>query len=586
MTEREKSAPAAARSPPDSSLTGGFERLGRLANRWFDAPIVLVILADDHRLSFLCRIGLSASDARRIHAFHTEILDSRAFLVVDSTRDEARFRHAPAVTGTPHIGFFAGAPLMNRAGQVVGSFCIADVKPRTFSTTQLACLQDLAALTMTQIELQDAVGREHPITAMPNRQQFAVDLQALAQRHRGQTRALVVVEALNATLASELTSAVGLWTVEDLIRAFAQRLSETLGPGTRAYHVTTVRFAFILDGDSADRHEAMLRRLIDKLREPAQTGDVPYELAPRLGVATFELAAGAFPDCLRKALNAADQADAHDRPIAYYDEPTDTLERRRYALLAEIPNTLKTRGFQLVYQPKIDVHTAACASVEALLRWTHPSWGQIGPAEFMPHAANTSLIHPITGWVVRTAFEQLARWRDAGLETRIAVNASSRNLEGPELLQCILQASREFDIDPRMLELECTETEALTHSKSLRVLNGIRDLGVKICLDDFGTGYCNFSYLQEIPATALKLDQSLVKMITINSRDRRIVKSIISLAHDLGYMVTAEGVESKDVLDALKDLGCDEAQGYFISEPLPQDEATEWLAARARRDAD
>ena len=224
----------------------------------------------------------------------------------------------------------------------------------------------------------------------------------------------------------------------------------------------------------------------------------------------------------------------------------------------------------LVYQPRVDMRSGECLSAEALLRWQHPTLGEVSPGEFIPLVEQTGMIRFITDWVVERA---LAEWAAQPAPERprgVSINISPLNLIEENFAGRLGAAISRYGLAPGRVELEFTET-ALLHdtdpvSKTVRELAG---LGVGIAIDDFGTGYSNLFYLRETPATTVKIDQSFIRPLCDSRRDQIIVQSMIHMAHDLGYRVVAEGIENREAYDMLAEWGCDEGQGFLISHPVP-----------------
>jgi len=235
-----------------------------------------------------------------------------------------------------------------------------------------------------------------------------------------------------------------------------------------------------------------------------------------------------------------------------------------------------------VFQPRIDFASGRCCAVEALLRWTHPTLGPIGPDEFVPLAEKTDLIRLLSVWVVEAAIQQTRQWRDAGYDFKVAINVSPCDLEGPAFTDRLIQALIRHGVEATTLEIEFTEGALIKNPAECRnQLTRLRALGVEISIDDFGTGYSNWTYLRELPATSVKLDRSLIKDIQNEERDRRLVITLIDLAQRLGYKVVAEGIENQANFDAVKSWGCDEGQGYFIAMPMPAEELVTWIQNQA-----
>jgi EAL domain-containing protein (putative c-di-GMP-specific phosphodiesterase class I) len=246
--------------------------------------------------------------------------------------------------------------------------------------------------------------------------------------------------------------------------------------------------------------------------------------------------------------------------------------------MSELRYAIEHNELSLYFQPRVAMRTGRVTGVEALVRWRHPQRGLIAPDEFIPLAEHSGLIKPLTQWVLAAARDQALRWRDAGHRLTVAVNLSARTLHDPTLppfVQSLLTDG------PRpWLELEITESTIMADpAGALDVLTQLHDLNIPIAIDDFGTGYSSLAYLQKLPVTAIKIDKSFVKDMATNDGDIVIVRSTIDLAHNLGLVVVAEGVESADTWTRLGDLGCDLVQGYHLCRPLPAADLTAWLAA-------
>jgi EAL domain-containing protein (putative c-di-GMP-specific phosphodiesterase class I) len=274
---------------------------------------------------------------------------------------------------------------------------------------------------------------------------------------------------------------------------------------------------------------------------------------------------------------------------AVYDSNLDQHTPRRLALMTELSDAIKDNQLILYYQPIINVKGHSIRSVEALIRWQHPKQGMIPSDQFIPDAENSELIKPITEWVLNEALAQCRVWQDSGLDIKVSVNISSRNLLDSELPNKIGILLKKHGIQPDMLELEITESAIiLDPDRCFDTLMRASAVGCPIAVDDFGTGYSSLAYLKSLPVSSLKIDCSFVTDMEKDENDAVIVRSIIDLAHNLGLNVIAEGVENQGVLNLLEILGCDQAQGYFISRPVSADKLGLWLksfSARTKRRA-
>jgi EAL domain-containing protein (putative c-di-GMP-specific phosphodiesterase class I) len=264
--------------------------------------------------------------------------------------------------------------------------------------------------------------------------------------------------------------------------------------------------------------------------------------------------------------------------VAAYGENLDDYSPRKLALVGELRSVIDREGLQLHYQPKVDMATGRVLGVEALVRWPHPVEGMIPPDEFVPIAERTGLIGPMTDFVLRTALTDCRHWHDAGHHLSVAVNLSARSLLDADLVDDIARALTVSSVDPSKLTLEITETSVMSDAEyAMRVLNRLSAMGLTLAIDDFGTGYSSLSYLKRLPVNEVKIDKSFVLNMQEDENDAVIVRSIIDLARNLGLRVVAEGVETTDAWEALRGMGCDIAQGYYISRPLPADQFGAWL---------
>jgi diguanylate cyclase (GGDEF)-like protein/PAS domain S-box-containing protein len=282
-------------------------------------------------------------------------------------------------------------------------------------------------------------------------------------------------------------------------------------------------------------------------------------------------------DLLRRADLAMYDAKRSGSGYALFAAEQEEAPARRLALLGELRRCIERRELVLHYQPKIDLATAHITGVEALIRWNHESGRLFMPFEFMPEVERSELMIPITEWVINEALHQLRIWRDEGYDLTMAVNIGARCLaEGSTLFETVDALTGNWDIPPDRLTLELTEN-ALFDTAVPGILEQLQNMDERLSIDDFGTGYSSLVYLQRLPVVEIKADRSFVMAMCTTKEDAVIVRSIIDLAHNLGVKVVAEGVEDRATMDLLKEYGCDEAQGYYFSRPVPSDALMSWL---------
>jgi EAL domain-containing protein (putative c-di-GMP-specific phosphodiesterase class I) len=258
-----------------------------------------------------------------------------------------------------------------------------------------------------------------------------------------------------------------------------------------------------------------------------------------------------------------------------YAPEQDEYSPSRLALIGELRRAIEQDELLLYYQPQVNLATGQLDGVEALVRWQHPQRGVVPPDEFIPLAEHTGLIAPLSRWVLAEALRQCRSWRDAGLEMRVAVNLSARLLHDEHLVATIGELLQTWDVLPSQLTVEITESAVMVDpGRALALLTRLHQTGVRIAIDDFGTGYSSLAYLKRLPIDEIKIDKSFVLDMPVHDDDATITRSIVDLGHNLGLVVVAEGVETREIWDQLAAMHCDVAQGYYLSRPIPAAELT------------
>ncbi len=556
----------------DSNSATYFNALTRLTADLFGLPQAYISLIDNDRQWLKSSIdagqqsGYSCS-AREL-SFCTYTIQRPEVMVIEDASTDERFKHHPMVTGPSQIRFYAGAPLVTATGHAIGALCITDSQPRQLDEAQRSQLQGLANLAMAHISLRRAVGHIDPVSGLPNQSQLLEDLVVVSSLAAGEERLLAYIDIPDATSASEIAAALGASTFDELVSAVTQQLKFLFSDKANLYHISTTRFAVLSKDTASVELIGCLYSLDQMLHEPLRNIAIPLNLSLHGGIVVFTAGPDAATEAPRKALSAVNQARITQQDWLVYNAQDDQLNQRSFHLLNDVQTAIRDDALYMVYQPKHDLLTGQCHSAEALLRWDHPELGPISPTEFIPLIERTALIRPLTDWVIRTAMRQLRDWNLSSPGMRIAINLSPRNFEEDDLCERLQAACKDFGIDPQWVDIECTEGIWMESGRCLQTLYEIRAMGMGLALDDFGSGYSNFSYLQKVPATVVKLDQSLIRHVHRSEYDQRIVQSLIKLAKELGYKVIAEGVETVEALSLIRSWGCEEAQGYFFAKPM------------------
>ena len=563
-------------TPPSES----FDRITRMASRLLGVPVSTISLTDGDRQWFKSRVGVEVDQIPREEApCHYAIRADKVFVVPDMLEDPRFSGSALARSG---IRFYAGAPLITRSGYGLGTICVVDDKPRVMSDEEERVLIDLAAMVMTQIEVQNTIGRVDATSGHANEHQFFEDLEDLGKRAPDDRRIGVLVELVPPEQVSPGLRVLGAAYAEEMVRNSTETIRHAIGNGTRLYHVASTRCLVLLEGASAERLDVIAADLDARLRSPISCVGIPVTPDPVIGVYEFRVGAVRPRDVLRRLFSAADDARHSGRPVSSYNESRDQAHARSFQLLGEIRTALSEKTqLSLVYQPRVEVATGRYVGAEALLRWTHPFLGNVSPGEFIPLVEGTALARPLTERVVEMVAERLAAWGADRPPGTISINASARNLEESDFADRVGTILARHGLAPDAIELEFTENALVGDSpRVLGQLDALRRMGITIAIDDFGTGYSSLAYLQNIPASVLKIDQSFIKSLATREHDRTVVRAVIAMAHDLGFRVVAEGVETQDAYDLLAGWQCDEAQGYHIARPLPPEELLRWPGMR------
>ena len=567
----------------DTPASESFDRITRMAAQIFGLPIAAVSLTDRDRQWFKSRVGVEHRSIPREKAPCGQVAESTEALVINDFLAHPGY----ADSGLARAGtrFYAGAPLITSEGYGLGALCVLGTEPRETTAAEMAALTDLAAMVMAQIELQHAFGRIDPVSGLPTRNQFLDDLIDLARDRPGEQRMAVVVDLARDDQVSKIARAMGGARIDELVREASRALRTALGPTRTAYHVGPTQLAFLSPpGVDQAGYVEQLETSFELLRAASS---VRFVTSIAIGVRPFTVGAVRADDVLRGAASAAQDARDTDGAIALYSASNDTAHRRQHRLLRDFGVALEAGDqFRLVFQPRLDLATGRCIGAETLLRWRHPVLGEISPAEFIPLIEQTSLARPTTQWVLEAALDQLARWRDAGLDLVLSVNISAANLVELDLIQRLQLGLLKRNLRPDRLEIELTESAIMDQpDQALAMLRELADTGIRLAIDDFGTGQSSLAYLQRLPAHVVKIDQAFVRNLEETSGpDFVLVEAMIGLAHRLGYRVVAEGVETPAAAAVLAQIGCDEAQGFWFARPLEAALFEGWIGSNREGD--
>jgi len=448
-----------------------------------------------------------------------------------------------------------------------------------------------AALESEILERRQAEARAHelatrdPLTGLMNRRSLTERIEhavAMANRY-GQRLALLF---LDLDRFKSINDSLGHDAGDDLLLQVSERICGAVRQSDIVARLGGDEFVVLMEAlPNYAAAAEVARKIIATIDQPFLLGSQSIKTSASVGISLFPQDGTNMQALLRSADLAMYHAKQEQRgTVQFFHEDLNARMLERCQLEQELQHALDNEEFELYYQPKIEARTGRIAGVEALLRWHHPRLGLLSGGQFIPAAAETGLLVPIGEWVIAAACAQARRWRDENLPVPtipIAVNVAIPQIYA-DLPDIISRELRKQQVPPSSIQLEITESLVITDThKATSVLREISESGITIAIDDFGTGYSSLSILKTLPIDILKIDQSFVRDLGKNASDTAIVAAIVNMARALALRVVAEGVETKEQLAVLHDLGCDEHQGYFYSKPLPANDLVQKLMQRS-----
>jgi diguanylate cyclase (GGDEF)-like protein len=418
------------------------------------------------------------------------------------------------------------------------------------------------------------------LTGLPNRTMFT-DLVQTTLNGAGRRKHAGAVMLMDLDRFKDVNDTLGHHNGDLLLQRIASRLDSVLRNTATVARLGGDEFAILLT-DTGDRQQVVpvVRRILKVLEEPVVVGGLALQVEASIGIAMFP-EHGRTVDAVMRAADVAMYVTKEQRSgYEFYDE--ERHEHRhdagRLALIGELRRAMDEAELVLFYQPKVALRDGKVKGVEALARWHHPERGMLSPDEFIPLAERSNLLRPMTLYLIDTALRQANAWRSKGLEISVAVNLSMQNMLDLRLPNDLARLLTSWRLPAGSLELEITESTIMAdHRRATTILSRLSKMGVRLSIDDFGTGYSSLAYLQELPVDAIKIDKSFVMEMHSDPGNATIVQSTVDLGHNLGLEVVAEGVETVESYNTLARLGCDYAQGYFLSKPLSPEKMSIWL---------
>ena len=414
--------------------------------------------------------------------------------------------------------------------------------------------------------------RHDALTGLPNRRALQESVERMLKAARRDTTPCALL-VLDLDRFREVNDALGHAVGDWLLQETAARLQALVPAAGGVARLGSDEFAALVPGRDAGEVQGLATEIIAAMKAPLLVEGQSISIGMTVGAAIAPEHGDEATVLLQRADVAIAVAKRDGISYCLYDPALDGTDAEQLTLLADLRESLEHGHLVLYYQPKVAMGSGQICGVEALVRWPHPTKGLISPDRFVPLAEQSGLIGPLTTWVLDAALAQCAAWVEAGLELQVAVNLSMRNLRDATIVALVEQLLQRHGVPSRLLCLELTESTIMTDVRGTReTLRRLADLGVRLAIDDFGTGYSSLSYLTTLPVHELKIDRSFVREMKTRSENQCIVALTIGLAHSLGLEVVTEGVEDAETWAMLAQLGADQAQGYYMSRPVPAED--------------
>lgn len=415
------------------------------------------------------------------------------------------------------------------------------------------------------------------LTGLPNRFLALQSLDQSIEKLSSMDREICVI-VVGLSGFSEIRASFGQEIGDELLLGAADRLRSTVPSGSALARLDGDEFLIVTESADAAAAWTAAEDIVRMLAAGLSNGTVNISASSCVGISTFPHDGDNAEKLVLHATIARHEAEQTPDRIAAYRIGTEEQYARRLEILGSLRRAVRRDELKLYLQPKVNLADGGICGAEALIRWDHPTLGFLSPQEFVTIAEQSGNVALITDWVLTAAVRECRLWIEEGIDLPVSVNLSGYDILNPDLPRMIIEILREHDLDPGYLMLEITE-QALFHDFDLATisLQCLRDLGIKIAVDDFGTGHSSMARIRNLPVDELKIDKSFVTELPDNRKDVAIVRATIELAHNLGIEVLAEGVESRPAMRWLASMGCERAQGFLISRPMPAETFSQWV---------
>ena len=486
-------------------------------------------------------------------------------------RGAAEFSFAPVEQSTSILQTIAALVFYTALALVFSLYRSQPLPSKVINTDEAHQGKDQAYL-----EKLEAAAYLDEVTGLPRRLRLMEILQTeiVAAQERGHC---LLVAHIRLNKMFETSNIIGAAASDKLIRNIASTMIAAVGSRGIFARVRRDEFICIYRQHTEDINETDIIKEIFAFKLEYKINEYAIHIGHTIGVASFPAHAMDAESLAGKAGQAMLQAQMSTQALAFYDDKLELQSLRRHQLFEQLHEALQKEGLSLHYQGLIDLKTGAVIGAEALARWIDPVSGPIAPAEFIPIAEKSGLIKPLTLWLAREAFGQLARWRNEGLDLFISINLSAKCVLDAQLVEDLRGLLHEFNLPAEYVTLELSEASFVDAPDSAtQAIHSLHKLGFRQSIDDFGASYTSLAHLKNLKIDELKIDQSFLRNMAVDAGSRAIVQSAIQLAHNLNLKVLAEGIENARTEQLLQDMGCDLGQGYYFCKPMPANVFSQW----------
>ena len=459
-------------------------------------------------------------------------------------------------------------------------------------TTVLSRIRDLEKELLSCKKLEEKyrhLALHDHLTGLPNTKMLYERLESCLLANK-QTKKPFALLLFSLEQFGEVTKTLGRFSGDYILKIAAERLthiverlsaadSRALDKSSCVLRYVGGKFAILLtELESENKAVSLAHQILSSMTMPYEIPDLVLEIGANIGIATSSSTSQDADSVIRKAEVALFKAKQDHQPVVVYSQGIDNYNAMRLALMAELRKAINQNSLSLVYQLQIDIKTHEICGVEALLRWTHPERGFISPAEFIPLAERSSIIKPLTVWVMNAAMQQVKEINQQGFNFSMAINISTSCLRDDTLVGYTKMLLNKHKIPPESMIMEVTESAMMQDPVlGLNLLNQLNRLGIQISIDDYGTGYSSLAYLKRLPLKEMKIDREFIKDIVSDEDDKLIVRTTIEMAHNFGLRVIAEGVEDLKTVELLRQMDCDQVQGFYFAKPMPAAQLVDWV---------